>query len=406
MQPDGQTNLWDGLEKGLEVLRVGNSRANSAVFLLTDGQPNVEPPRGHLPMLKKYRDQHGGYPGIINTFGFGYNLDSKLLNELATEGNGTYAFIPDGSFVGTIFVNALSNLLTNAAVNVCLSLEFNKDKINNLSLIEKYNHNVTSWGLEIRLGSVTMGQDKHILLPLNLVPGDELVISMEYYDTLTNSRVVLPSAYIVESNSNDSIDVQKCRLLFVNLISSVYDKMRYGLTNESVSLVSTFSNNLKSFKFARDELVVGITKDLEDQVYQAVSILDSFNKWGKHYLPSLARAHLLEQCNNFKDPGVQNYGGKLFRSVRDAIDDIFMKLPAPKPSTSSYGSRGYSTYTTPVSMSVFNNSSNPCFDGDCLVTMADGSFKSVKDIRMGDRVVSNGCIAIVKCVLKTISNTG
>ena len=31
-------------------------------------------------------------------------------------------------------------------------------------------------------------------------------------------------------------------------------------------------------------------------------------KWGRHYLPSLARAHLLQQCNNFKDPGVQGYG--------------------------------------------------------------------------------------------------
>jgi hypothetical protein len=30
-----------------------------------------------------------------------------------------------------------------------------------------------------------------------------------------------------------------------------------------------------------------------------------FERWGKHYLPSLARAHLLQQCNNFKDPGIQ-----------------------------------------------------------------------------------------------------
>ena len=31
-------------------------------------------------------------------------------------------------------------------------------------------------------------------------------------------------------------------------------------------------------------------------------------KWGKHYLQSLQRAHELQQCNNFKDPGVQFYG--------------------------------------------------------------------------------------------------
>ncbi len=59
----------------------------------------------------------------MSTFGFGYNLDSILLEELAVEGDGMYAFIPDSSFVGTIFVNALSNLLTTAAYNMQLSLE-------------------------------------------------------------------------------------------------------------------------------------------------------------------------------------------------------------------------------------------------------------------------------------------
>ena len=44
-------------------------------------------------------------------FRFGYNLDSKLLQGLATEGQGMFAFIPDGSFVGTAFVNATSNIL-------------------------------------------------------------------------------------------------------------------------------------------------------------------------------------------------------------------------------------------------------------------------------------------------------
>lgn len=65
----------------------------------------------------------------INTFGFGYNLDSKLLEDLAVEGNGYYAFIPDSSFVGTVFVNAISDLLSTAAIQVSLSLEPSKGEI-------------------------------------------------------------------------------------------------------------------------------------------------------------------------------------------------------------------------------------------------------------------------------------
>jgi Mg-chelatase subunit ChlD len=80
LYPDGMTNLWDGLHTGLETLSkrssTGSRNVNSAVLLLTDGEPNIEPPRGHIPMLKRYKDSHGGqYPGIISTFGFGYTMD-------------------------------------------------------------------------------------------------------------------------------------------------------------------------------------------------------------------------------------------------------------------------------------------------------------------------------------------
>ena len=38
------------------------------------------------------------------------------MNDIAHEGSGSYGFIPDSGFVGTIFVNSLSNLLCNIAV--------------------------------------------------------------------------------------------------------------------------------------------------------------------------------------------------------------------------------------------------------------------------------------------------
>jgi uncharacterized protein YegL len=82
----GMTNLWDGLEKGLDVLttdqvRSSDSLRNSAIFLLTDGVPNVDPPRGYVHRLRRYRDSHGGiYPAVINTFGFGYNLKRFVVS--------------------------------------------------------------------------------------------------------------------------------------------------------------------------------------------------------------------------------------------------------------------------------------------------------------------------------------
>jgi hypothetical protein len=59
----------------METIRKDSKNINSAVMLFTDGLPNVEPPRGHIPMLKKYLDENK-LNCSINTFGFGYSLNS------------------------------------------------------------------------------------------------------------------------------------------------------------------------------------------------------------------------------------------------------------------------------------------------------------------------------------------
>mmetsp|Transcript_84192 Transcript_84192/g.158472 ORF Transcript_84192/g.158472 Transcript_84192/m.158472 type:complete len:92 (-) Transcript_84192:54-329(-) len=88
------------------------------------------------------------------------------------------------------------------------------------------------------------------------------------------------------------------------------------------------------------------------QCTEALSRRDWFSKWGVHYLPSIMFAHRLQQCNNFKDPGVQCYGGKLFQEIRDDADDVFNNLPAPKPSIRR-------SHAAPVSMAAYNN----CYGG-------------------------------------------
>jgi Mg-chelatase subunit ChlD len=137
LEPGGMTNLWDGVQMGMNILKSrvlpGGSKFgnNASVLLLTDGEPNIEPPRGFLPMMKRYAAQNGGrYPGIIGMFGFGYNLDSDLLRKMATEGGGMYAFIPDSGFVGTAFVNALANILSTVTLDAELTLEYDEDNDN------------------------------------------------------------------------------------------------------------------------------------------------------------------------------------------------------------------------------------------------------------------------------------
>ena len=48
----------------------------------------------------------------------------------------------------------------------------------------------------------------------------------------------------------------------------------------------------------------GLLQDMSGQINEALTNNAYYSKWGRHYLPSLRRAHELQQCNNFKDPYV------------------------------------------------------------------------------------------------------
>merc|ERR1712110_1152173 len=141
-------------------------------------------------------------------------------------------------------------------------------------------------------------------------------------------------------------------------------------------------------------------------------------------------AHLHQQCNNFKDPGVQCYGGEDFATQRDLADDIFCKLPppraAPKPKKaatvtrarysgggggghSSYGGYTAPAYSAPartqtVNMSSYMNRGGGCFHGNSKVLMADGSQKQLRHVHAGDLLATQKgkSPSRVRCVVKSV----
>ena len=126
------------------------------------------------------------------------------------------------------------------------------------------------------------------------------------------------------------------------------------------------------------ERMKALSEDMNGQISEAINNMEYFRKWGRHYITSLGRSHGLQQCNNFKDPGIQCYGGELFRTIRDFADDQFCSLPVPvlKTPPSVTATRGYSGSSTgpasvtriPSSMAAYNSRDQPCFHGDCKVT--------------------------------------
>ena len=396
LHTEGSTNLWDGLFKGMEELKKNKgSGRNAGVFLLTDGQPNIEPPRGHIPMLQKYKDENPDITFSIDTYGFGYNLNSELLNQLAINGNGSYAFIPDSGFVGTVFEHSISNFLVNVSNKSMLCIEPSPgQELNIQNIYYPYNIKSATWGYQINVGAIQYGQNKNIVLTTNS-PNDTFIVTFKYFDTRDNKwKSIEKNTFTANENL---VMKQYCRVSFA-------DEVTKALATQNGTYLTNLNTLIKSFTVKYDPYIQDLLKDLNGQVAQALSRNDWFNKWGRHYLPSLVLSHYLQKCNNFKDPGVQHFGGDLFKKIRDKADDIFCNMEPPKPSISV--ARGYSSRNaTPVNMSIYSQPSSVCFDGFCEVSMFDRTTKLVKDIVKGDKLMTpNNKEATVRCVVKTTTS--
>lgn len=412
LHPRNSTNIWAGVLEGMECVRrasENDSTRQSSVILLTDGLPNKRPPRGEVVMMQKHMDKYPDLSFSMNTIGFGYSLDSPLLIDLAKTGNGTYAFIPDSGLVGTVFVNLTSNLLTTMSSNVTVSLEPSADaKI--VQVIGGYSGSMESWGWQGSLGSLTFEQPRSLVVRMECPKGAEdtyLTATAEYQVRGSSSNTVKIEASIsgFEDSPSDDILAEKFRLQTAQTILAAVDDITSSngasdldkLPKAQESVASLLEEISASGVAGRVPRVADLVQDVSGQVTEAFSKREWYTKWGRHYLPSLARAHLFQQCNNFKDPGVQHYGGKPFETVRDKADEIFISLPPPKPS------RAAPARSAPVNMAnTYYNYNNVCFDGGNRVEMADGSFKLVRHCVKGDEVRTCEGTSTIRCVIKTL----
>mmetsp|Transcript_130759 Transcript_130759/g.212883 ORF Transcript_130759/g.212883 Transcript_130759/m.212883 type:complete len:570 (-) Transcript_130759:245-1954(-) len=348
----GGTDIWQGLSHGLDALHTDVEKGRLGhIMLLTDGVSQSAD--RIIPNLQQYCTKHERLPGTISTFGFGYNLDSRLLVQLAAEGSGSYSFIPDAGFVGTVFVNTVSNLLVTMAHEAYLSLETDLECTPGDLPVSKQDGYI-----RVKIGTLQYGQTKDILLRMKArsAAAPLLAASVQYEAAAGHSGVPMGSP-LVEASCGDlseemlqKMERNRCRSIFADVLLHIF---RHQLdVDRAKALLSHAIEEVRASPAREEESVKALLEDMCGQCTEALSRQDWFLKWGILYLPSIMFAHRLQQCNNFKDPGVQCYGGKLFQEIRDDADDVFNNLPAPKPSIRR-------SQAAPVSMAAYNN----CYSG-------------------------------------------
>eukprot|EP00485_Elphidium_margaritaceum_P017418 CAMPEP_0202728620 /NCGR_PEP_ID=MMETSP1385-20130828/185717_1 /ASSEMBLY_ACC=CAM_ASM_000861 /TAXON_ID=933848 /ORGANISM="Elphidium margaritaceum" /LENGTH=1142 /DNA_ID=CAMNT_0049394871 /DNA_START=52 /DNA_END=3481 /DNA_ORIENTATION=+ len=537
LQPGGQTNLWEGLRVGMESLRTRQQEGRSSVLmLLTDGRPTMIPPKGHVHELQNYVDTTQ-FAVQINTFGFGYDLDSELLHSLAVHGNGTFSFIPDARIVGTTFVNSVANVLTTISANSKLHLtamngarfvdrvygahEANEESWGRLVQIGPvlagntryvccpmmippsqaqaqagaHEVNEESWGRLVQIGPVLAGNTRYVCCPMMIPPSQaqaqaapylECVLSLEVLGvkgkwqkvTLHAKKTAVANDFLAGALTAKAVTIglDACALAVKNkgnaamkLLKSVRDEIeaeaksakneetddfnQLTANSRMVALDADVGGRLSKAFRDKPDLIVGasimcgryckneetddfnqltansrmvaLDADVGGRLSKAFRGQTRFDRWGKHYVRALLRAHQLNVCTNFMDPGLQVNGGALFRELRSKGDEAFINLPPPTPSRRTGPSKSALQHNVrrqpqqqqqqqrrapvqrppsppPVDMNdYYAGSGGGCFAGECTVRMMDGSRQKVSEVAVADMVqVSGGEFARVLMVVQ------
>jgi uncharacterized protein YegL len=425
IKPSGQTNIWGALEKALQILEGRDDKSrNSAILMLTDGIPNVSPAHGEVETLKRLRKTKN-FTCPIYTFGFGYNLQTTLLYDLAKYSNGGNAHIPDGNMIATVFCNFIATILCTVVTNLQLHVipkENNSATFGNLLVGDyAYSYDPINQKYVYDIGTVQLQQERAIVLNV------EDKMDFDYYYTFTIGNQANTSAItsvnastIAHCVNNEALISQNYRANSVEYIRKMINCTRIGNHLSTQAYYEELVKLLEANKCANSaEFVNGLLKNIKGDfanVGQVKLAIDQkyFKRWGEFYLDQLSRSLNQQIKPNFKDEGCM-FGGAIFEELVDKSSDIFNNLEPPKPSlvvhNPTSGNMFYRSLGSAISMSAYNDPRGGCVDAYCTIAMFNGTSKLLKDVQKFDifkSIDNNNKVvgAKVLCVVETMIVSG
>jgi len=428
IKPGGQTNIWGALEKALQILEGRDDKSrNSAILMLTDGIPNVSPAHGEVETLKRLRKTKN-FTCPIYTFGFGYNLQSTLLYDLAKYSNGGNAHIPDGNMIATVFCNFIATILCSVVMNLQLHVipkENNSATFGNLLVGDyAYCYDPINQKYVYDIGTVQLQQERAIVLNV------EDKMDFDYYYTYTigneahtSTTTSVNADTIAHCVNNPALISHNYRATSVEYIRKMINSTRIGNYLSTQACYEELVKLLEANKCASSaQFVNGLLKNIKGDfanVGQVKLAIDQkyFKRWGEFYLDQLSRSLNQQIKPNFKDEGCM-FGGAIFEELVDKSSDIFNNLEPPKPSLVVHNPtsgnmfyRSLGSQSAPISMSAYNDPRGGCVDAYCTIAMFNGTSKLLKDVQKFDIIKSfdnnNKVVgAKVLCVVETMIISG
>ncbi len=212
LSADQSTNLHAGLMLGYEeALKNFDSDKSNRVILLTDGIAN----EGVVdPVQIAQESSRFNKEGIeLSVIGLGENFNRDLLRQLADAGRGLLHFVNDGQDIQKTFVDEIDSLLSPAARNVKLTVDFRDLK--KLPKVFGYEPKIDGSKMSFRLDNLNCGATQVVLLEFkNKAETSPVKVELNYVDQIDHLPVSVCRIAKLEtrkrsSDSEQSDDLEK-----------------------------------------------------------------------------------------------------------------------------------------------------------------------------------------------------
>ncbi len=250
LRPEGATNAVAGLRLGYELAFQNFSPDYiNRVILCSDGVANIgiTGAEGILTEIENYVE-HGIY---LTTVGFGMgNYNDILMEQLANNGNGSYAYVDTLDEARRIFVENLTGTLQVIAKDAKVQVEFNPETVSRFRLIGYENRRLDDEDFrddDVDAGEIGSGHSVTALYEIKLLS-----------DGVTGK---LATVSIRHEDPDTTIVTEVNREIFVSELKSTFEET--SVSYQLAVSVAEFAEILRGSYWALEGTLEAVEKTLE-----------------------------------------------------------------------------------------------------------------------------------------------
>ena len=330
IRPESNTNLSGGIIAAQDCLS-SESGFKQGVLILTDGHANVGV-TGPKDIVKLSTNLSRLFTGTsISTIGYGTDHTVELLQDISSEGGGSYYVVNDMEDVAQVFGDILGGLLSCVAQQVTVQLPLGCEIKTRYAV-----HNVAN-KVEVVIGDMPAGMVAAFIAKLD----KNTAVNIKGYDLVTNENMILLGN--VDENDDEVIQAE-CEAHYLRfVVLELIEKARKVLTGADKNItdiindIHKYSMEIVNYKAKN---VNGLWDMLLEELKECGESLENFKNGGYGVYDSQTSAKVMGQRTTFlgRMKGVAAKGAtpRLARQVACGLSQGI-----PEPPTLS---RGFSNF--------------------------------------------------------------